>query len=372
MEASWPHRESGEPVTTVDKRSDTPKVSIIVPMYKVEKYIRNCVESLMGQTLVDIEIVLVDDGSPDTCGEIADAYARKDARIKVIHQQNSGLGPARNSGMAASSGEYVGFVDGDDWVAADMYQKLYGIAVETGADIVVGGHSVMRDGNVVKEFHHPLAGKVEQEPNEIDAIRKQLYGHAVGDKQTESFPVTVCTNLYKKTFVKDNHLRFKEIMSEDTIFNLMAYKCAKKISFTNGVDYCYRKDGQSSITSSLSPKVLDRYCAFIDCMHSMADKELSDRDDCIDRVNHAAVEYSRLYGGLVASSGLVAEDKLQEMERLVSSRLFSVYAKAYPSDALPAYARMYQSALLRGNYKQALRIVGLRNTVRSVEGWLHV
>lgn len=94
----------------------TPKVSIIVPIYNVEKYLNKCVDSLINQTLKEIEIILVDDGSKDSSGLIADSYAEKDKRITVIHQCNAGLGPARNSGMKVASGEYIGFVDSDDWV----------------------------------------------------------------------------------------------------------------------------------------------------------------------------------------------------------------------------------------------------------------
>lgn len=100
-----------------------PKISIVVPVYKVpEKYLHQCVGSLIKQTMEDIEIVLVDDGSPDNCGLICDSYSEKDARIKVIHKENGGLAAARNSGVAASSGEWIMFVDGDDWIEAPMCQ----------------------------------------------------------------------------------------------------------------------------------------------------------------------------------------------------------------------------------------------------------
>ena len=98
-----------------------PKVSIIVPVYKVEKYLRKCIDSIINQTLKDIEIILVDDGSPDNCGKICDEYAAKDTRIKVIHKENGGLSSARNAGMEVAEGEYIGFVDSDDWIESDMY-----------------------------------------------------------------------------------------------------------------------------------------------------------------------------------------------------------------------------------------------------------
>ena len=104
-------------------------ISIIVPIYNVEKYLPQCLDSLISQTYRDIEIILVDDGSPDKCPEICDAYAKKDARIKVVHQINGGVSSARNTGLKASRGEYIGFVDPDDWLDRDYLKKLYEEAV---------------------------------------------------------------------------------------------------------------------------------------------------------------------------------------------------------------------------------------------------
>ena len=99
-------------------------VSIIVPVYKVEKYLARCVESLINQTLKNIEIILVDDGSPDNCPALCDKWAEKDERIKVIHKENAGLGFARNSGMEIAEGRFIGFVDSDDYVKNDMFEQI--------------------------------------------------------------------------------------------------------------------------------------------------------------------------------------------------------------------------------------------------------
>lgn len=116
------------------------KVSVIIPIYKVEKYLSRCLDSVVNQTLDDIEIVLVDDGSPDSCPEICDRYAKKDSRIKVIHKKNEGLGYARNSGMLIATGEYIAFLDSDDYVSKDMYEKVYSELKRTDADCCVTGY----------------------------------------------------------------------------------------------------------------------------------------------------------------------------------------------------------------------------------------
>ena len=114
-----------------------PLISVIVPIYKVELYLRKCINSILAQTYQNLEVILVDDGSPDQCGIICDEYAKSDSRVRVIHQENSGVASARNAGLQAAQGDYIGFVDSDDWIAPDMYDCLYLAAQEHQADITV-------------------------------------------------------------------------------------------------------------------------------------------------------------------------------------------------------------------------------------------
>ena len=112
-------------------------ISVIVPVYKVEKYLRQCLDSLAAQMLEDMEIIIVDDGSPDGCPAICDEYAAKDARMKVVHKENGGLLSARKAGFAASKGDYIGFVDGDDWVEPDTFMNMYKAVCEHSPDMVL-------------------------------------------------------------------------------------------------------------------------------------------------------------------------------------------------------------------------------------------
>lgn len=112
-----------------------PLISVIVPVYNVEKYLDACVESIVNQTYKELEIILVDDGSPDRCPEMCDAWAKKDSRIKVIHKENGGLSDARNCGMKVATGEYIGFVDSDDLIHPQMFEKLFDVISKTNADI---------------------------------------------------------------------------------------------------------------------------------------------------------------------------------------------------------------------------------------------
>ena len=117
--------------------NNQPKISVIVPVYKVEKFLDRCVESIVGQTYKNLEIILVDDGSPDSCPAMCDKWAEKDARIKVIHKENGGVSSARNAALDAATGDFIGFVDSDDWIEPDMYKLLLQRTTETGKDIAV-------------------------------------------------------------------------------------------------------------------------------------------------------------------------------------------------------------------------------------------
>lgn len=127
-----------------------PEISIIVPVYKVEVYLKDCIESLLVQTFRDIEIILVDDGSPDSCGNICDEYAKKDSRIRVVHQENAGLSCARNKGVDVARGRFLCFVDSDDMVTPQYCQRLYDLLKDTSYDFSVCGAYRFEDGRVPK------------------------------------------------------------------------------------------------------------------------------------------------------------------------------------------------------------------------------
>ena len=118
-----------------------PTISVIVPVYKVEPYIRKCVDSILGQTFSDIQVILVDDGSPDQCGKICDEYAKQDNRVEVIHKENGGLSDARNAGIPYAKGEYIIFLDSDDYIENDMFEYMYTRIKDSGADMATCGLS---------------------------------------------------------------------------------------------------------------------------------------------------------------------------------------------------------------------------------------
>lgn len=335
-----------------------PKVSIIVPVYCVEKYLHACVDSLLAQTLEDIEIILVDDGSPDQSGKIADEYAEKDSRIKVIHQSNAGLGPARNTGMEAATGEYIGFVDSDDWVKPDMFVRLYQEAVRNDADIVVGGYQEVKDGITTKCYVHPLSGMVLDHREDILRIRKNLYAYGTENKTREVFPVTACASVYRREIIQSLGLRFQNILSEDRIFNLDAYREAQKMVFIDSVDYCYRKDGQVSITQTFSEKTIQKYKNLLTIVAAKACEE-QDRD-CRIRVKRMVIDYCRAYVELVGKSNAPAGQKVTYLRALLGREEVRRLWHEYPVKTLPFMQRILHWTIEKEWYLITLALNDLR------------
>jgi len=343
-----------------------PKVSIVVPIYRVEKYLRQCVDSLLTQTLQEIEIILVDDGSPDSCGAIADTYALLDSRIRVIHQKNAGLGPARNSGMAIARGEYVGFVDSDDWVRPDMYRHLYAAAKACDADIAVSGHRDMAEGRILVTKVHPMAGQTLISEAEIRSVRNRLFGHAPWEKEVEAFPMSVCASVYKRTLVCEHNLRFQEILSEDTIFNLSAYRCAKTIAFTDGTDYCYRKENQVSITKTFSGEKRHRFARFLTELARMA--AVNGDEECILRAKRMAIDYCRLYVGMVDDAPLMLSEKKHMVQIFAEDSRIKACWEDYPTETLPLQQRIFHYLLIKKQYGSVLALNRIRQKLKA-KGW---
>lgn len=220
-----------------------PKVSIIVPIYNVEKYLDRCMESLLNQTLKDIEIIMVDDGSPDNCPKKCDDYAKKDGRIKVVHKKNAGLGLARNSGLEVATGEYVAFVDSDDFTDIDAYRSLYDKAQETHADVVYAGFIMQNSDQTESEC---FVLDKEWKGNEIIGFLKSLIFDTLPDKET--IWMSVWNGIYKREIIEKNNIRFlseREYLSEDVLFHTMLLPLCEKIVCIPKTFYHYCYNGTS-------------------------------------------------------------------------------------------------------------------------------
>ena len=191
-----------------------PKISIIVPIYNVEEYLRRCLDSLLTQSLTDIEVIAINDGSPDSSLQILKDYALKDNRLKIIDQSNSGVSSARNAGIEAATGEYIGFVDPDDWIDKEMYKIMYQTAVTEQADIVMCSY-IREFGSHSKEKEFHLPEKVCYYDDEVKTnIMRRLVGplnDEVGNPEMLDAWGTVWSKLYKVDLIKENGIKFTDL-----------------------------------------------------------------------------------------------------------------------------------------------------------------
>ncbi len=237
-------------------------VSIIVPVYRTKEYLEQCVQSLVSQTYPFLEILLIDDGSPDECPALCDTYAAKDARIRVIHKENGGASSARESGIQNASGDYILFVDSDDWIEPDTVASCIEVAQRDNADCVMFAY--VRE-YLGKNIDTPLfsCDFSYDEAQSEEKIHRRIVG-LVGEELWEPQRIdnlsSICMKLYRTEVARKGRFISERIVgtSEDTIFNLYALDGCR-ISYINRCFYHYRKTNAQSITTQHKPDLADKW-----------------------------------------------------------------------------------------------------------------
>jgi len=229
-----------------------PFFSIIVPVYKVEQYLNQCVESVLGQTFKDFELILVDDGSPDGCPKMCDDYAAKDERIKVVHKDNGGLSSARNAGVRVANGEYLLFLDSDDYweTSADLMNLFLAIQNIEEPDVIVFAAKLLYpNGDCVND---PWILDNKYYPANIDSLKKMISsGMIIG---------SACTKVVKRSFFVENDLYFVEgLKSEDIEWIFRVSTLLPSYYFYDRHFYIYRQMREGSITNTVDPKHIVQY-----------------------------------------------------------------------------------------------------------------
>lgn len=222
-----------------------PKVSIIIPIYNPGEYFIKCLDSAVNQTLDDIEIICIDDGSSDQSLEILQDYAKNDSRLKIFHQKNSGAGSARNNGINKANGEFIVFLDSDDWIDKEMCEKLYHHAKKLDADLVL--FDVIWHHSDYDEFvSYFKDDKFKQDYNSFVFNRE-----FIKDKVMEPSLGVIWSKFYKTSFIKENNIEFSTYkIYNDVAFHFKSILLAKKIAFLPETLYHYIKIGQPSLQSS--------------------------------------------------------------------------------------------------------------------------
>lgn len=217
------------------------RISVIVPVYKVEAYLRQCLDSVIHQTYRNLEIILIDDGSPDGCGSICDEYARRDTRIRLLHKENGGLSRARNDGIRLAVGEWITFVDSDDWLSPDYYERMSAFLTDDEAEVVCSrGYIVESPGGSVtmRAFEGELPP--EGEAGKIDLIHRVLVPRRQNGLSISAG--TVWDKFFRASFLRRNRLLFDASSRawEDLWFSLQAFNRAKRVKVAGEIGYHYR------------------------------------------------------------------------------------------------------------------------------------
>ena len=317
-------------------------VSIIVPVYKTERFLQRCVRSLVAQDHGALDIVLVDDGSPDRSGTLCDELAETDSRIQVVHKQNGGSSSARNAGLAVAKGEYICFVDSDDYVAKDYVSTLLGLLQKHGADLA-------------KVDYVQVSGDEYVEPP-TDAFETVYEGKDVERAYLELQVDSACVFLYRKSLIGDT--RFPEgNTGEDILFNFAIFQKAQRFAYLPVNKYCYYQN-----PDSVSNGPLDRdYQSYLLFRQEIYEHYAAGDDGYLTQKAEAL--YARAAMGMMTRMGLygAAPDVDEGAYRKMLSEVFSAHAKAFYRDKGIPISRKVAAMVAFGCYP-ALKV--MRGLVR--------
>ncbi len=348
----------------------SPKVSVIVPVYKAEKYLNRCVDSIRNQTLEDIEIILVDDESPDNSPAICDEYAKTDSRIKVIHKKNAGAGMARNSALEIATGEYVGFTDADDYIDSGMFEELYNAAKKYDAQLVISGTRFV-GGNVFAN------SGADEEKNcfdketffSEDTIKDLLLG-VVGalphEPEDSRYGTSIWKNLYKRDVIEENNIRFlseREIMSEDALFTIDFIHFIKSAVGVPGVYYNYFRN-EGSISKSYKKDRLEQNLVYLKAVEARIKNDVSKEEYQIylDRVTQGYARVLCSQEIMYARENKVKFFELRKkLKKICTAEEIAGALKHYPWYKLPIKQAVFAFTMKNKLYLLQMIVVMLRN-----------
>ena len=301
------------------------KVSVIVPVYKAELYIERCVSSILNQTLDSIEIILIDDGSPDNSGKICDKLAKQNNNIVVFHLENGGPSKARNIGIEFANGEYLGFVDSDDYVEPNMFEVLYNIAKCKQADVTMCSYFIDEDNEI-----RTVQMNYEEEYRGHDEIRDGLL--ALYAKRYHNGLYSVCNKLFKKQLVKSGKVFFNEqlIRAEDAWFVFEYLKIADKVCFVDVPLYHYRQ----VVNSTMHIMQNDRY----DRSKIFRLKVIEESENLGIAIQENEVYYEFLYESLIYCRSMIKQHNINKVKEIINDKFFFEACKH--SEYLPKHLRL--------------------------------
>lgn len=294
-------------------------VSVVLPIYNVEKYLDRCLSSVVNQTYQNLEIILVDDESPDSCPELCEQWAQKDSRIKVVHKKNAGLGMARNTGIENATGQYICFFDSDDYIEPDTVEKCYTLAMQTHADVVSYGFYKVDSRGTVVSTHIPNCEKTLFSGREIveEFLPDLLSADPVTGRSSELW-LSACGALYSLELINKTGWRFvseRQIISEDVYSLMEFYSHVKKAAVLKEAFYYYCENG-SSLTHTYRPDRYQKLCHFYGVCMELCDK-LGYPDHIRLRLDRVTISYAIAALKMEASSPRSLKERRAAVKAIV-------------------------------------------------------
>lgn len=348
-----------------------PKVSIIVPVYNAEKYLERCISSLRNQTLEDIEIILVDDSSTDSSLEICNKTAMEDSRIKVIHKVNEGAGKARNAALEIATGEYIGFMDSDDYVELNMFKTLYEKATEYNSDLVmsgvlfVDGNMFSKEGECIRKTYFDKDTHFDTEKS-LKELRMGIVGAKPEDADDSKYGMSIWKNLFKSEIIKQNNITFqseREMLSEDALFMMDYIACIKKATGIDGAFYNYCRN-EDSISKSYKKDRFEKSLVFVEEVEKRFKKDIEEQEyrTYIDRFWQAMCRVVCSQEIMYAADNKVRYAELKKRLKAVCTHSLTVRVlKSYPLGTLPIKQRIFAYCMKYRLYFLLKVLVGLRS-----------
>lgn len=348
-----------------------PKVTIIVPVYNVEKHLQRCINSLRNQTLKDIEIILVDDSSTDSSLEICNKAAAEDSRIKVIHKPNEGAGKARNAALGVATGKYIGFADSDDFVKDDMYEVLYEKAEIYNSDLVmsgvlfVDGNMFSKEGECIRKIYFDKDTHFETD-KELKELKMGIIGATPEDADDSKYGMSIWKNLYRHEIIKENNIVFeseREILSEDALFMIDYISCIKKATGINEAFYNYCRN-EDSISKSYKKDRLEKSIIFVNEVKKRFKKNIAVQEYqlYIDRFWLAMCRVLCSQEIMYATDNNIKFNDLKKRLNAVCTHSLTVEAlKSYPICKLSIKQRVFAYGMKYRLYFMLKILVGLRS-----------
>lgn len=343
-----------------------PKISIVVPCWNVERFLDKCVESLVNQSFRDIEIILVDDLSPDKVPEMCDAWSAKDARIRVIHKTvNEGLGMACNTGLEAATGDYVAFCDSDDWVDSPMYETLYNVAVKHSSDAVISGlKKVDVFGNFISDIRHYESEIHYYGRKQINALISDLIAASPEERPDRHLEPSAKVVLYRRDLITRHNLSFqseRNVLSEDLFFNINYLCCSKIVSVIPDRFYNYRVTPGSISKSTpecyFENQIVTLYNQLLETAKS------SNLDVGVnDRISRFIIGCTRLYVLRICNSDWSYQKKCKSIHAISKNNTWITIWKHYPKRYMPIVHRVVAEAIDHDFYAILFLIARIRST----------